>query len=69
MMLLMFLTYQKLVLDHPMPLQTNYMVLSHHKMQTALCQKWAELLQCGVIFLQDGDAHHYHHDLQCLLHA
>jgi hypothetical protein len=68
----MFFSQKGLALDHPMPVATMvigqyYYTLLQDKVRPILCHKQPELLEHGVILLQDKATPHHHCDLQNLV--
>jgi hypothetical protein len=71
-MLVMFFSQNGLVLGHPVPVGMTingqyYCVLLQDKVRPALNCIQPELLEHGVILLQDNAAPHRHHDVQNLV--
>jgi hypothetical protein len=68
----MFFSQNGLVLDHPVPVDTTvngpyYCSLLQDKVRPALRRKQPELLERGVILLQDKATPHRHCDVQNLV--
>jgi hypothetical protein len=68
----MFFSQKGLLHDHPMPFGTTvnglyYFPLLQYKVRPALRHKQPELLELGVILLQDNATSHRHHDVQNLV--
>ena len=68
----MFFSWNGLVLDHSVPIGTTVIVqyccaLLQDKVRPALNHEQPELLQHGVILLQESAATHCHHDVQNLV--
>jgi len=71
-MLVVFFSRNGLVLDHPMPVVTTvnghyYCTLLQDKVRLAVCCKQPELLEHGVILLQDSSTLYHHCDVQILM--
>jgi len=68
----LFFSQNGLMLDHPVPIGMTligqyYCALLLHKMRPAVCLKQRELLEHGVILLQDNSTSHRHRGVQDLL--
>ena len=69
---IMFFSQNGLLFDHPLPvcaldIGLYYCWHLQDKVRPAVCHKHPEVLECGVIFLQDNTTPHHHHDLQNLV--
>jgi hypothetical protein len=69
---ILFFSQNGLVLDHPVPIGMTvigqyYCALLLDKMRPAVCLKQQELLEHGVMLLQDNSTSHHHCGLQDLL--